>query len=56
MVLDDGGKTPVLPYMLNKRLRFILHEKIDGIYMGVKKIAENKVDNPVSAAEGHRWL
>jgi hypothetical protein len=56
MVFDDGGETPVLPYMFDERLRFILYEKIDGIDMGVNKIAEDKVDDPVSAAEWHRWL
>jgi hypothetical protein len=56
MVLDNRRQDPVLPYMLNERLGFVLHKQVNRVYMGINKITQHKIYDPVSAAKRNRWL
>jgi hypothetical protein len=51
MILDDRRQPPMHSYMLDERLGPVLDEKIDGVNMGIDKIAEDKIDDSVSSAE-----
>jgi hypothetical protein len=44
----------VLPDVFDEGLAFVLHEKIDGVDMGVHEIAENEIRDSVAPPEGHR--
>jgi hypothetical protein len=42
--------------MLEQRLAAKLGEHVDRMDSGVDEIAEDKIDDPVFASEGNRWL
>jgi hypothetical protein len=56
MIFDNRRQNPVTPHMLDKRLGFVLNKKIDGIYVRINKIAQNKIYYPVSSAKWYGWF
>jgi hypothetical protein len=42
--------------MFYKRLRPVLNEEIERVYLGIHEVTENKVHDPVSPAYGDRRL
>jgi hypothetical protein len=42
--------------MLDERLRFVLHQKVDGTDPGVDQIAEGEIDDSVASTERHGRL
>src|SRR5262245_58319343 len=40
--------------MLDQRLRFVLHQQVDGIDLRIDQIAKNEVDDAVPSPKGHR--
>src|SRR3569833_2176493 len=40
----DGRQYPGLAHVLDQRLRFVLHEKIDGVDFGIDEIAQHEID------------